>query len=197
MKYCPRCKLRMPADATVCNKCGAPLRTVGGGAAGGTSGNEPGAATPGNDADLGMQLQGLQHEVQRSRTALRATAGLAIGLTALLVLLLVGLRLYNVLQYAEVDRLDVRLTKNAPGEAQIEFVRRNLGKVEFIREAAGRTETLVDHGRQDAESTAAQQSFVWSAGNSGDFTLRVRVRHGWSTAEQVWIAHAGEIRQQN
>jgi hypothetical protein len=180
----------MPSEATECKQCGAPLRTVGAGAAG-----EAGSSNAGAEPDLSMQLQGLQHEVSRSRTSMILAAAVAIVLSVLFVLLLIGLHFYHVLQYAEVAQVEVRLPGNAPGEAEIKFVRRNAGKVEFVREAAGRTETLIDHGRQESGDTSGEKSFVWSGTDSNDFTIRVRGRSGWGTDEKVWEAKGGKIQR--
>lgn len=190
MKYCPKCKLRMAADATVCKQCGAPLRTVGGAPVG-----EAGSSNAGAESDLTMQLQGLQHEVSRSRTAMYLAGGIAVALSALFVMLLAGLHFYNVLQYAEVAEIDVHPAGGAPGEAEIKFVRRNAGKVEFVREAAGRTETLIDHGRGDSTEASGEKSFVWSGSDSNDFTIRVRARSGWGTDEKVWVARDGKVQR--
>src|SRR5262249_49094629 len=145
------------------------------------------------ETGLTLQLQGLEHEVQRSRARLTLLGGLAILLSVALLALLIGLHLHHVNQYAEVDDLDIKLGERARGEAEIKFIRRNAGKVEFIRESADRTETLIDHGTADAASRSEHQ-FVWSAGAAENFKLRVRTRNGWSVSERVWAARDGAIR---
>lgn len=190
MKYCPKCKLRMPAEAAACKQCGGPLRTVGVPSADDLGG------TPA-EADLTMQLQGMQHAVRRSRLALYVAGGLALVLTALFVLLLAGWHFYEVRQYADVAELDVRLRAGSPSEAEIRFVRRNSGKVEFVRETAGRTETLIDHGFHDFAAMSPEKRFAWSGGGSDEFKIRVRVRDGWRTREELWIAKGGTIHKAN
>jgi hypothetical protein len=190
MKYCPKCKLRMPVEATACRQCGAPLRTVGGAPA-----DEAGSSSAAAGSDLTMQLQGLQHEVSRSRKSLYLAGGIACALSVLLVLLLVGLHFYHVMQYAEIAEVDVHLAERASGEAGIRFVRRNAGKVEFVREAAGRSETLIDHGRNGSTASGDEKSFVWSGSDSGNFTIRVRARSGWGTDEKTWVARDGKIQR--
>jgi hypothetical protein len=179
----------MPAEATVCNKCGGALRSVGG-AAPAEAGAPAGTAEPA----LSLQLQGLQHEVQRSRTTLRLFGALALLASFFFVALLVGLHFYDVMQYAEVAELSVRSPEGKPGEAEIKFVRRSSGLVEFVREMAGRQETLIDHGRQTAGG-GGEQKFSWSGSESDDYTIRARVREGWGTTERVWTARNGRIQQ--
>lgn len=187
MNYCPRCKLRMPAEAATCEKCGGQLRTVG----------APADAAPGTAAaptgDLALQLAGLQHQVQQSRRRLAIVAALAGGLLALLVALLVGLHLYEVTQFAEVSNLKVSSASGEPGAATIAFSCSKPGKVEFVREAAGRTETLVEHGGK-AVGDASRQDFTWSGGEHEDYTIVARYRSGWSLREERFTARGGEIR---
>jgi hypothetical protein len=187
----------MPAEQTFCQKCNGPLRTIGGGPPG--DGASPSAApnssAPGSE-DLSLQLQGLQHEVQKSRRSLVLAGGLTILLSALLAGLLTTLHFYQVSQFARIDQLEVRLAGGSPGEAEIEFHRTSPGKVEFLRESAGRTETLIDHGGEQGQSTTAgPQQFTWSGGESGDFVIRVRTRDGWGIGEKKWVARDGRIHQ--
>jgi hypothetical protein len=188
MKYCPRCKIRVSADATACHKCGGVLRRVGDGPPA-----EGGAPADSAEPALALQLQGLEHDVRRSRATLRLFGALALLASSLFVALLVGLHFYDVMQYAEVTELTVQSMEGRPGEAEITFIRRNAGIVEFVREMAGLRETLIDHGRQVA-GDAGEQKFSWSGGSeSDDYTIRARVRDGWSTAEKVWLARNGKI----
>lgn len=181
----------MPAEGTVCRQCGGPLRSVGGGASSEQAKSGEGVEP---DAALTMQLQGLQHEVSRSRAAVVLAGTAAFALGTLLVGLLVGLHFYRVWQFAEVAEIDVS-SATTPGEAEIRFVRQSEGKVEFIREAAGRTEMLVDHGHHDFSSQSGETQFVWSGEESGDYTIRVRTRNGWSTIEKTWQSRGGKLRR--
>lgn len=194
MKYCPKCKLRMPTEATVCRQCGATLRSVGspGAAAGDTTG-----ATPAPEGELTMQLQGLQHEVQRSRSRMILAGISALALSVLLVALLAGLHFYHLLQYAEVAQVEVQLAKGSPGEAEIKFVRRHAGKVEFVREAAGLVETLIDHGNQESSSQSPERQFLWAGSGGEDFTIRIRSRDGWTSEERIWVARGGKVERAN
>jgi hypothetical protein len=187
MKYCPRCKIRVSAEATACHKCGGVLRRVGPGAP--AEGGTPADAA---EPALALQLQGLERDVRRSRATLRLFGALALLACSLFVALLVGLHFYDVMQYAEVTELTVQATDGKPGEAEIAFIRRNAGIVEFVREMAGLRETLIDHGRQDAGGSG-EQRFSWSGSETDDYTIRARVRDGWSTAEKVWVARNGQI----
>lgn len=192
MKYCPRCKLRMPGEQTLCQKCNGPLRTIGGSPADSAQGA---GTAPGGGDDLALQLQGLQHEVQKSRQMLIISGALAIVLSMLLLGMVTILHFYHVFQFATVDQLDVRLVDGSPGEAEIEFRRTDLGKLEFLRESAGRTETLIDHGSptEDPMSSGASTQFTWSGGEAADFAILVRTREGWSIAEKKWVARGGKI----
>jgi len=191
MKYCPRCKLRMPTEQTFCQKCNGPLRTIGGGAAPG----EPAPSARAGSDELALQLVGLQHEVQKSRRTLFAFGVLAIFLSLFLVGLLAGLHFYRVSQFAEVVQMVVSLTEDSPGEASIEFERNAPGKIEFLREADGRTEALIDHGglAGDFLSSSPSRQFTWSGGDNRDFVIRIRTRNGWSMKEQTWAARNGKI----
>src|SRR5262245_25620335 len=107
----------MEADASECQKCGGPRRTVGGAPAGGSA-----SRTAARQPELGLELEGLRHEVQRSGRLVWLLDGAALVLGGLLLALLVGLHFHEVMQYAEVGQLDVN-PGHVPNEAEIRFVR--------------------------------------------------------------------------
>lgn len=189
MNYCPRCKLRLPPDAAVCEKCGGSARVVG--AASDSAAGETGPPA----GDLALQLAGLRHEVQESRRRMRRAAAIATVLLIAFISLLVGLHLYEVSQYAEIAGLSVNPTEGRAGEATIVFERRRHGKVEFIREAAGRTETLVEHGAPGDGAREAREEFAWSGGENEDYTIVARYRAGWSLKEERFKATSGKINR--
>jgi len=183
MKYCPKCKTRAAGDGNVCPTCGGPLRTIGAPAAG-----EAPAAE--GEEQLVLRLQGLQHDVGRSRRTMQMLGIAAAGLTAFLLLLLISTYVNAVRQYATISRVDVAPSDASPGAAEISYTYVTSGKVEFIRETAGRTETLVEHIHPDAASLAdkseADRRFLWGGGKSGEGVIRAKYRDGWSIATREW-----------
>jgi len=183
MKYCPKCKTRAAGDGNVCATCGGPLRTIGAPAAGELP-------AEGGEEQLALRLRGLQHDVGRSRRTMRMLGVAAAGLTVFFVLLLISTYVNAVRQYATISRVDVAPSDSSPGAAEISYTYRTSGKVEFIRQTAGRTETLVEHVQPDAASladkTEADRKFVWGGGKSGDGVIRAKYRDGWSIATREW-----------
>lgn len=180
MKYCPKCKIRMPGDGNVCTKCGGALRTIGmSGAAGET------AAGAGDPEQLVLRLQGLQHEVGRSRRRMYILAGLAAALMLLFVLLLVSLYVGNVNQYATVSHVDILPSDESPGAVEIRYLPATAGKVEFIRETAGRTETLIEHATPTVADSKNEPRFTWGGSKSAG-VIRVKYRDGWRIVDKSW-----------
>lgn len=181
MKYCPKCKLRMPEEEQACQKCGGPLRLIGGSAPAGGSGPDA------QQEQLLLTLKGLEHKVQSSRKLSRLMGLLAAALTCLLLIVLVTMHFYNVFQFATIDRLQV-LPAASPGTAEIKFVKLSDGKVEFVREGAGRKETLTEFFRGDAGSTDPEHKFVWGGSQAEDYTIWVRYRSGWGLVQREWTS---------
>ena len=65
------------------------------------------SAKPGNASEqqVRLQLQGLQHEVERSATIVRWLGWLALLLVILLIFLMIAIHLYSVMQYASVKNV--------------------------------------------------------------------------------------------
>lgn len=178
MKYCPRCKVRMGSEAVTCAECGGPLRVIGGTAAAALPGNAP----VGPQAELMLTLKGLEHEVTRSKKFTALMAGVAGALLLLLLVVLTFWHFSHVMQYAVLGRVDV--VPSDTGTANITYDTNSEGKVEFVRQSAGRTETLTEY--VDGTKSDTECKFEW-AGKSGDsYTIRVRSRVGWHVVEQSW-----------
>lgn len=186
LKYCPKCKLRMPEEEQACQKCGGPLRLIGGSEpAGGTGPDTP-------QEQLLLTLKGLEHKVQSSRKLSLLMGLLAAALTVVLLVVLIFMHFYHVLQFATIDRLQV-LPASSPGTAEIKFVKLSDGKVEFVRESAGRKETLTEFFRSDEGSTDPEHKFVWGGNHADDYTIWVRYRSGWGLVQREWPSREGRL----
>jgi hypothetical protein len=136
------------------------------------------AASVGSEEELRLRLQGLQHEVEKSAGRVRRLAFMAILLVIALILLLISLHLYNVLQYASVDRVQAGVVEGMPGTAQIRYTAKTAGKIEFVRESEGLVQTLTEYADPPTGGDAAEAKFQWSGKQGERSTIRVTYRDG-------------------
>ena len=134
------------------------------------------------EEQLRLQLQGLQHKVQRSSAWVRRLIMLAGVLIAMLAALLFALRVHYVMQYAPLEEINFALGTTGREAVEISYVPQATGKVEFLRKAAHQTETLIEH----VENAGAKKTFVWAGVEGESYTLTARYRHGWSVVEKNW-----------
>jgi hypothetical protein len=139
------------------------------------------ASGPGEE-QLRLRLQGLQHKVQRSSAWVRRLIVLAGTLIVILVSLLITLRIHYVMQYAPLEEIHFAPDGANRGAAEISYVPQATGKVEFLRQAAHQTETLIEH----VESAGAKKTFVWAGVEGEAYSLTARYRQGWSVVEKNW-----------
>ena len=185
MKYCPRCKLKAKDDETSCSRCGGELRVLGGSAPASTPPAEspaPQPTRPGGEASqqaqLRLELAGLQHQVTKSAARVRRMAIAAGVLALLLVLVLLLVRHNHVMEFAALEGVDIVASKSRPGTVEISYQPRSTGKVEFIRETRQRRETLIEYAT-DEDTRGDKKGFTWSGGKSDRYTVHVRYRRGW------------------
>jgi hypothetical protein len=133
---------------------------------------------PGEE-QLRLRLQGLQHQVQRSSAWVRRLIMLAGALIVMLGALLISLRVHYVMQYAPLEEINFAPNRDA---AEISYLPQAKGKVEFLRQAAHQTETLIVH----VENAGAKKTFVWAGVEGEAYTLTARYRQGWSVVEKKW-----------
>ena len=137
--------------------------------------------SPGEE-QLRLQLQGLQHKVQRSSRWVRRLIILAGVLIAMLAALLIALRVHYVMQYAPLEEINFTPSTASRDAVEISYVPQATGKVEFLRLAADQTETLIEH----VENAGARKTFVWAGVEGEVYTLTARYRHGWRVVEKKW-----------
>jgi hypothetical protein len=137
------------------------------------------SAKPGNvsEQQVRLQLQGLQHEVERSATLVRWLGWLAVLLVVLLIFLMIAIHLYSVLQYASVKSVEAAPVAGRPGVAEITYEPDSAGKIEFVRESNGIVETLTEHA-SDPSTGKTNGKFNWSGKEKEKSTLRVTYRSG-------------------
>jgi hypothetical protein len=137
------------------------------------------AAKPGNvsEQQVRLQLQGLQHEVERSATLARWLGWLAVLLVVLLIALMIAIHLYSVLQYASVKNVEANAVVGRPDVAEITYEPDSAGKIEFVRESNGVVETLTEHA-SDPSIGKTNGKFKWSGKEKEKSTLRVTYRSG-------------------
>ena len=185
MKYCAPCKLRGKKHETVCSRCGKPFRQLG---ADRKPARASTAETPGDQSSRAAEtvrfdLAGLEHRVSQSAKRVRWLASLA----ALMLLLLGAAMLYAryryIMQFAEVNELTVERPENGSGVVSIAYSPTSDGKIEFIRRANHRVETVVDHAQM--LGIDRRREFRWSDNAMGSIEVQVRHRKGWKivTAE--------------
>lgn len=137
-------------------------------------------ASPKDAQTLTLTLQGLQHQASVGAKRVRKLALMAAGLAVFLALLLVGLQVREVFQYASLT--DVKADVGSAGvDAKVEFTPASAGKVEFRRRTPARRETLVQYVVADQPF-----HFDWS-GEESAFAIDVRYRDGWSVKQKTLL----------
>jgi hypothetical protein len=125
-----------------------------------------------------LHLQGLQHEVERSTELVRRLKWLAILLVALLVVLLISLHLYHVMQYAKVSMVEAAAVDGRPESAEIRYTPESSGKIEFVRESEGLSQTLTEYAKVGGSSPSSAKIFTWSGKPGDNSAFRVTYRSG-------------------
>lgn len=138
------------------------------------------------DAQLTLQLQGLQHEVARSRKRLWILGGAAAALLLLLIGILIWRHYAEVFQFAEISSVEFHPT--SPGASvEIAYTAKSAGRFEITRTTSRQTEQLTDFIAEKS-GDYSQQRFFWRDQNPEPAQFRVRFRSGWSLKEQAWPA---------
>ena len=129
------------------------------------------------DEQVQLRLRGLQHEVERSATFARRLGWLAIGLIALLIVLMISIYLYSVMQYASVNSVSAAAIEGRPGVAEIEYVPGSSGKIDFVRESDGLVQILSEHAVAPSAGDS-KRKFTWSGKKGETSSLHVTYRSG-------------------
>lgn len=108
-------------------------------------------------------------------------AVLAAVMAALLIGVLFWLRQSYVMQFAEIDDLQIAPSSARPGTVVINYQPRTEGRLQFVRKNAGRLETLVDHA-----FGKAPKEFHWAGEDSLGYSVQIRFRDGWSLVDREW-----------
>jgi hypothetical protein len=133
-----------------------------------------------------LQLQGLQHEVARSRKRLWILGGAAAALLLLLIAILVWRHYAEVFQFAEISSVEFHPT--SPGSSvEIVYTPTSAGRFEVTRTTSSKSAELTDFIAEKS-GDYNQHRFFLRDQNPEPAQFRVRYRSGWSLKEQTWPA---------
>jgi hypothetical protein len=135
-------------------------------------------AASANEEELRLRLTGLQHEVEKSANLVRKLALIAIILVILLILLLITLHLYHVMQYARVVDVEAFQVEGKSGVAEISYEPACAGKIEFVRDSEGLSQTLTEYANAPGSSEKSKGKFTWSGRKGDKGTLHATYREG-------------------
>ena len=132
-----------------------------------------------SEEQLRLKLQGLQHSVVRSRRLVKLLIGLAIGLILLLLTLLIGLHLYNVLQYATLSNIEANEVEGRSDTITIYYTPTSAGKIDFVRDSTDLVQTVTEHANP-AETSTTERKFAWQGDPDQAVQFRATYREGLS-----------------
>lgn len=99
-------------------------------------------------------------------------------LVILLIVLLVSLHLYHVMQYARVVAVEAFKVEGKTGAAEIAYEPACAGKIEFVRDSEGLSQTLTEYANDPGSSEQSKHKFTWSGRKGDKETLRATYREG-------------------
>lgn len=147
-------------------------------------------ATSGGDDNIQFQLAGLQQEVQRSSLRVRILAGLAAVLAISFIGLLFYLRHSYIMQFAEVDQLEIVRSDLHTGTALVRFRPLTAGRIQFVRNGAGTEETLLEYATGPTPDGEFKE-FHWAGDADGQWSISIRYREGSDLIDRDWQSAKG------
>lgn len=141
------------------------------------SSNEP--------ADVQFQLAGLEQKVQRSSLRVKILAAVALLLAVSFTGLLFYMRHSYIMQFAEVDRLEIVRSEVHTGTALIRFRPLTEGRIQFVRSGSGRQETLLEYSSGPIPEGEFRE-FHWTGDAGGAWAISIRHRDGSSLIDRDW-----------
>lgn len=136
-----------------------------------------------------FQIAGLEQQVQTSSRRVRLLAVLAGVLAISFSGLVWYLRHSYVMQFAEVGQLEIVRSELNTGTALIRFRPLTAGRIQFVRVAAGRQETLLEHS-SGASPEGEFKEFHWAGDADGSWSISIRYRDGGSLVDRDWQSTA-------
>lgn len=123
--------------------------------------------------------------MQSSSRRVRLLAALAGVLTIGLVGLLFYLRHSYIMQFAEVDQLEIVRSDLHTGTALVRFRPLTEGRIQFVRQGSGREETLLEHSSGPSPEGEFKE-FHWTGDVDGSWSISIRYRDGTSLIDKDW-----------
>ena len=146
---------------------------------------KPSTAKPSATPDIQFQLAGLETAVRSTSRRVRLLAALAGVLAIGFVGLLFYLRHSYVMQFAEVDQLEIIRSDLHTGTAIIRFRSLTEGQIQFVREGGGREETLLEHSSGPSPEGEFKE-FHWTGDVDGAWKISIRYREGTNLVDKDW-----------
>jgi len=149
------------------------------------TGPKPSTAKPSATPDIQFELAGLETAVRSTSRRVRLLATLAGVLAIGFAGLLFYLRHSYIMQFAEVDQLEIVRSDLHTGTALIRFRPLTEGRIQFVREGGGREETLLEHS-SGPSAKGEFKEFHWTGDVDGSWSISIRYREGTSLVDKDW-----------
>ena len=135
--------------------------------------------------DVQFQLAGLEQKVQRSSLRVKILAAIALLLAVSFTGLLFYMRHSYIMQFAEVDQLEIVRSEIHTGTALIRFRPLTEGRIQFVRIGGGRQETLLEYSDGPTPEGEFRQ-FHWTGDADGSWSISIRHRDGSNLVDRDW-----------
>lgn len=136
-------------------------------------------------SDIQFRLSGLENKVQRTSRRVKVLAGLAVLLAVSFTGLLFYLRHSYIMQFAEVEKLEIVRSEIHTGTALVRFRPLTAGRIQFVRSGGGRHETLLEYSSGPVPEGEFRE-FHWSGDAGGAWSISIRHRDGSSLVDHDW-----------
>lgn len=154
-------------------------------AASGARGTEPVTRNTSETTDIQFKLSGLESKVQRTSRRVKILAAVAVLLAVSFTGVLFYLRHSYIMQFAEVDQLEIVRSEMHTGTALVRFRPLTAGRIQFVRSGGGRQETLLEYSSGPV-SEGEFQEFHWTGDAGGSWSISIRHRDGSSLVDRDW-----------
>ena len=136
-------------------------------------------------ADSQFQLAGLESQVQKTSMRVRILGALALVLLVSLGGLLWYMRHSYVMQFAEIDQLEITRSQLHAGSAQIRFRPLTAGRIQLVRTGGGREETLLEYANGPSPEGEFKE-FNWTGDADDAWQISIRFRDGSELVDREW-----------
>lgn len=146
---------------------------------------DPANDSPSDGGNIQFQLAGLQSTVQKSSQRVRILGALAAVLAIAFAAVLFYMRHSYIMQFAEVEQLEIIRSELHTGTAVVRFRPLTAGRIQFVRSGNGRQETLLEYASGPTPEGEFKE-FHWTGDADGAWSINIRHREGGGLIDREW-----------